>query len=220
MEDFDDIFGAPAKKRGRPKGVKNKPKDHDAIRFKSLPSTKLTSEMNVHGGVTLDWLSKVFGMSRKNVIEALRPCPVMRMHQNGGAYYDLKVAAAYLVKPERELAQVLADLKADDLPEKLRESFWNAKIKEMKFLVMAGDLWPTESVLEVLAQTFTMIRTKVQLWTDSIEDAHPLTTEQRQLQQKLADQLLSDIKTALVENAKVSATESYAAVVKEVQSDE
>ncbi|AEG53103.1 hypothetical protein [Sinorhizobium meliloti] len=220
MDEFDDILGTPTKRRGRPKGSTNKAKDHDAIRLKTLPPSKLTSEANVHGGVTLDWLSKVFGMSRKNVIEALRPCPVLRMHSNGGAYYDLKVAAAYLVKPERELAQVLADLKADDLPEKLRESFWNAKLKEMKFLALAGDLWPTESVLEVLSQTFTMIRTKVQLWTDNIEDAHPMTTEQRELQQKLADQLLGDIKTALVENARVNATESYAAVVKEMQGDD
>lgn len=218
MDEFDDILGdaLPEKpRRGRPKGASNRPKNHDALRLKAKSPTQVMSLDNVYGGVAVDWLCKVFSMSRKNVAEALRHCPVLRYHQNGGAYYDLKVAAAYLVKPERELADVLGSLKADDLPEKLRESFWNAKIKEMKYRALAGELWPTEAVMEIFSDTFQLIASKSKLWVDDLEEMSELSDKQRKALTDMVDALMVELKEALVSRAKTQQTGSYLAEMDE-----
>ncbi len=212
MDEFDDILGevSPAKRsRGRPKGSGNRPKNHDAIRQKGQPESKTLSLSNVYGGVTVDWLTKAFNMSRKNVVEALRQCPHLQQFRNGGVTYDLKVAAAYLVKPERELSEMLTSLKADDLPEKLRESFWNAKIKEMKYRALAGELWPTESVMEIFSDTFQLIASKSRLWVDELEEVSELSDKHRKMLTDMVDELMLEIKKGLIERAKTQETGSY-----------
>ncbi|SON54329.1 hypothetical protein HDIA_0788 [Hartmannibacter diazotrophicus] len=163
-------------------------------------------------GVSVDWLAAAFGMNRKDVASALRPCPI-KSRKGVRKFYDLRTAAGYLVRPERELSAALASLKADDLPERLRESFWNAKMKELKFRAAAGDLWSTASVLDVLGETFKAIKKATQLWADTVEESLGLTPDQRNLVVELSDRLMSDIQTSLVHQAQSSATESYLATL-------
>lgn len=225
MSDFDDLLGLPddgptlspyGNKIGRPKGSKNKSRGlrlpESDEEHRSRLNLKMQEVHNVASGVPITWLMEVFRMGRSQVQEALRDCPVLRTAQNGGKIYDIKTAAAYLVEPVTDLGTYLTTIDPKRLPQKFQEGYWNARIKEMKARVMAGDLWPTMKVLEVLGDTFQTIKSTVQLWADTVEEMKgEVTPEQRDALVALSDKLLDDIHRELVEKAKHQATESWAA---------
>lgn len=208
---FDDLLGdepIPARnKGGRPKGRLNNPKPETSHDREEL-NLKMTQVHNVTSGVPVTWLVKVFRLPRYKVELALANCPILRTAQNGGKIYDIKTAAPFLIDPVTDIDAFLQTIKADKLPEKLRETYWNAKIKEAKYRVMAGELWPTESLMEVFSETFKTIKKVTQLWVDTVEETKGLSDDQRTLLTELVDRLQDNIYKGLVTQAKSSETES------------
>lgn len=164
----------------------------------------------VAAGVSIAWLQQAFRMGRIAVEKALAVgnCRPISSTRSGGALYDLPEAAACLVVPKTDLRAYLKTIKPSDLPEHMQEGFWNAKLKEQKFRELAGDLWPTESVLEVFATTFKAIKEQTQLWPDTLESAVNLTQIQHKALTFAIDQLLDDIRASLVKSAKTKRTAS------------
>lgn len=195
---------------GRPKGspnartIEDEQKDEYKLGMKDM--------QDVIAGVSVTWLAKIFRMNQEKVKEALVKCPVLKTGRNGGNVYDVKTAAQYLVDPVSDLGAYLLTIDPKRLPQKLQEGYWNARIKEMKARTMAGELWPTNKVLEVLGDTFQTIKATVQLWADTVEDmTGEVTPEQRDAMIQLSDKLLDEIHKTVVTNAKNQATESWAA---------
>jgi hypothetical protein len=213
-DDFDDILGS----------TETAPEEQDFFepllpkRRIGRPSKKEIDERtqlladiaNVDNGAPIEWFVKHFKMSRATINDKLKTCPVHRRHPTKGhPYYDIKTAAGYLVEQQIDTERLLRTIKAGDLPLKLQEQFWNAKIKEMKFKVLAGELWPTESVMEVLSDTFGLIAGKMKLWVDDLEEVNQLTDEMRAGLIKLVDSLRDEIRNGLIAKVEVSVTESY-----------
>lgn len=194
MNDLDDLLG-------RPRAANVAPE----------VSLKTDDLHTVVGGVSISWLMRAFRMGRGKVETALRDCRPLGTHANGGLYFDLPEAASYLVRPKKDLRELLKTISDKDLPHEMREGFWNAKIKEMKARAMAGELWPTASVKEVFAESFKTIKSTVQLWADTVEQQEGLTDEQRKLIIELSDKLMVELHGALVKQAKNSATPSHIA---------
>lgn len=208
MVDFEDLLGGerqPRRPRGRPS------KD-------SLPEPFLGNfAPNVNHGITVAQLAAYFRSNRKAVKEALTNCVPLRSDKSGQLLYDFVEACSYLVAPKRSVREFLRSVTDKDLPQEMREAYWNAKIKEMKARAMAGDLWHSSSVLEVLGETFKTIKTTTQLWTDTIDESSPLSVDQRDTLIKLVDKLMADLHEALVSNARSTATESF---VRDLDNDE
>lgn len=218
---FDDLLGLEESKpspislrrpAGRPAGTKNprtiedEQKDEYKLGMKDMH--------DVVAGVSLTWLSKIFRIDQEKCKQALVKCPVLRTGRNGGNVYDVKTAAGYLVDPISDLGAYLLTIDSKRLPQKLQEGYWNARIKEMKARTMAGELWPTTKVLEVLGDTFKTIKSTVQLWSDSVEEiTGEMTPEQRDTMIALSDKLLDEIHKSLIDKAKNQATESWAAEI-------
>lgn len=209
--DFDDILGPCSQPPidDEPEYLKRKPgRPSKAVleeREQYLADLKATEN-----GAPIDWFVKNFHMNRAIVLEKLRTAPIHRRNpRTGHPYYLINVAAAYLIDPLRDRKDFLDNIKAADLPEKLRESFWNAKIKEMKFKVLAGELWTTQSVMDVLSDTFQLISGKTKLWVDDLEEVTQLNDDQRRYLNTMVDDLISEIRKALIERAKAETTESY-----------
>lgn len=199
MPDFDDLLGGnePVKRvRGRPR--------------KQLPAEPFDGNFNsVAHGITAATLAAYFRMNRKAVADALRDCVPLRSDRHGALLYDFVEACSYLVQPKRDMRAFLKNITDKDLPQELREAFWNAKIKEMKARTMAGDLWHTSSVLEVLGETFKTIKTTTQLWVDTIDESSPLSNDQRDKLVELVDKLMGELHGRLISNAKSTSTESF-----------
>ncbi len=157
----------------------------------------------VLGGVTASWLAQAFGMDVKDVKRKLAGCPALVEGTNTGRgyqgrLYDLKVAAAYLVKPKISAANFLSAVKKAELPATLQQSFWDAMLKRQKYEENAGDLWRTAKIREVLGQTFQSMKFTIQLWVDTVERATGLTLEQRKILVEMGDSLQGDLYAALV----------------------
>jgi hypothetical protein len=157
----------------------------------------------VLGGVTASWLAQAFGMDVKDVKRKLAGCPALVEGQNTGRgyqgrLYELRVAAAYLVKPKISASNFLAAVKKAELPATLQQSFWDAMLKRQKYEENAGDLWRTAKIREVLGQTFQSMKFTIQLWVDTVERATGLTSEQRRILIEASDGLQGDLYATLV----------------------
>lgn len=203
--DFDDLLGPAIKlpKSGRPAGSKTfrQPKEKDLVFDDADASDVLT-------GVTVPWLVTAFKMSRTAVQDKLQTAKPIRVSARGVKFYDLPTAAQYLVVPKISPAEFLKAIKKSQLPDEMKETFWNAKLKEQKFRRNAGELWTTESIMNVLGEMLKTIKNVSILWADTVEESVGLTEEQRLLVIALRDDLLKEIMQGLKEQTKLNVTRS------------
>jgi hypothetical protein len=151
-------------------------------------------------GVTVSWLSQVFGMDPKSVKQKLADCPPLH-RRKAGYVYHLPTACRYLIPPAITAENYIKTMKPADLPTAFQQSFWDAALKRQKWEENAGQLWRTDRVREVLGSTFQTIKFTVQLWADTLERQTGLSDEQRALLTTLVDELQSEIYKALVAQA-------------------
>ena len=153
-------------------------------------------------GVTAAWLAKTFDMSEHVVRQRLRRCPTMRVRRTSGMpeqlFYDIAVAAAYLVTPAFSVDEYMRALKKGQLPPTLQQSVWDAMLKRQKWEENAGDLWRTQKVREVLGSTFQTMKFSIQLWAETVAEEVALSTEQREVITRLCDALQDEIYQSLV----------------------
>jgi hypothetical protein len=148
----------------------------------------------VDRGVTVPWLVQAFGMPRARVVRLLEGCQPIGVARGGHQkVYDLREAAACLVKPKVNIKKYLAELDPKDLPENLKKEYWSARQTEQKVRMIAGDLWRSEDVLTVVGEIFKRIKDKSLLWVDTVEATHGITDEQRHTFIGLKNALLEEI---------------------------
>lgn len=221
-EQINDLLGfSKPNKGGRPSSEEARARQANAARilqelqvvrqrdeFEGKPSNvKALSTVEVQHGVTVGWLSTVFGMDPSNVRRKLRDCaPIMK--RKAGYVYDLKVAAQYLVKPVFNVEQYLKSMKASELPTHLQDAYWSAMRKRQQWEADAGHLWRTEAVMEIFGDVFQTIKFAMQLWPDTVERSMGLTPEQRNMLIVMADGLQTEIHKKLVEMPKLKQTPS------------
>ncbi|HDZ74079.1 MAG TPA: DUF1441 family protein [Aurantimonas coralicida] len=121
------------------------------------------------GGVTVPWLMKAFRMGRATVERKLAGVEPIGYGKHRTPLYDLPEAASYLVKPKGDLLKLLKEMKPEDMPERLREAYWGAKLKQQRWEEKAGHLWTTSSVMDVFSNVLTEIRIRLQLVPDAVE---------------------------------------------------
>lgn len=160
-----------------------------------------TTIVQAKNGVTVYWLSQVFGMTPETVRKRLGSCPPLSQHGKGYKY-DIATAAGYLVDPQIDIEKYLKQLRATDLPPSLQKEIWDARLKRQKWESQAGDLWHTQDVMAVLSSTFSIIKSTIQLWPDTVERQEGLTEEQRLLLVRLGDTLQDEVYQGLLEMAR------------------
>lgn len=167
----------------------------------------------VSRGVGVTWLSEAFGLSRTVTQSRLATCPALRTAQNGGKVYDIRVAAAYLVKPRVSIEEYLNGLEPKDLPQQLQKEFWAAKLSEQRWRKQAGELFAAEDVIAVFGEVFKLIKNKTRLWQNSISSVEALSIAQIEVLQNLTEDLLDKIYQSLLALESGSKTPSQLAEV-------
>jgi hypothetical protein len=206
--DIADLLGPTRVRRGPgrpPKPVYER--DMDV----GVPSMDMT---DVFSGVTVTWLSKVFGIDPSDVKKRLGECPPLH-RRKAGYVYSLPIAARYLVKPVFDVQKYLSTMKASELPNGLQKDYWDAALKRQKWEENAGQLWRTEAVLEVLGEAFKSIKFSMQLWADNLDRVTGLTDEQRKLLIGMVDGLQDEIYQHMVKQAQEKSTQSTRAELKD-----
>lgn len=161
---------------------------------------------SVVGGVSLPWLMKAFRMGRGTAERKLMGCAPIGQGKHGTPLYDLPEAASFLIKPRVDIEEYIKGIKPDQLPERLREAYWSAKLKSQRWEEKAGQLWRTEKVLERFSEILQSMRVKLQLIPDRVERESGLTPEQHEIIRKIVDGVQDEIYQELVEFARTGKT--------------
>lgn len=160
--------------------------------------------------VTVTFLMDVFGMDRRIIKHRLLNLAPIGNAQGNNPLYDFRQAAAYLVKPVGNLAEQLKSFRVQDLPSHLQAPYWDAMLKRQKYEQVAGNLWRTEDVLDVLGEVFMRIRDSLQLWPETLAESTDLSDEQRAILIQMVDGLQTEIHGKLVDLPKKRQTVSLA----------
>lgn len=163
----------------------------------------------VYGGVSANWLAMVFGHDKNTIKKKLAAANIEIVgRRNGGPLYRISDAAQYLVKPRIDLVSYVKSLRPGDLPPILNDAYWSAMLKRQKWEENAGDLWRTESVLNVFGDLALSVKTTVNLWVEEVDRQASLTPEQRAVIRDLCDKLLEQVYEQMVEAPKKRKTTS------------
>ena len=161
------------------------------------PAFRTQDVHSILGGVSVMWLMRAFGMGRQTVERKLRGIKPIGSGKHDTPLYDLKEAAAYLVKPRIQMDSLLKELKPDDLPERLREAYWSAKLKQLRWEEKAGHLWPSPAVIELFSEVLAQIRTRTQLIPDECERVAGLSQRQVEVVRGIVDSIQDDMHKAI-----------------------
>lgn len=154
-------------------------------------------------GVSIDWICRALRLGKNYVSRRLSGVKPVGLGMHEIRLYDLKEAVAHLVPAKVTLDQVKDELTADDLPQHLQETYWNAKLKEQRWRERAGELWRTEDVITLYGETLQDIRSKLSIIVSRAEkevgigDAQVIALEQ----------LVSEVQQDIYEHvAKIAST--------------
>lgn len=189
----------------------NMPDDDDGASYGRKFSLDNTKAHEIDRGVSIPWLCQAFRIPRSRAEKKLIGAPVLRASSRGSKVYDLSVAASYLIEPRYDIAAYLAELSPKDLPENLRSEYWSARLKEQKARLIARDLWHSEDVQRAFGEVFKLIKDKVTLWTDELDESRGLTSDQITVLDDYARELLASIGDAILAHTRKSRTPSQEA---------
>ena len=207
MSEDEDLLGGPPNPNDALKGLVRRGRGRPPKK-KEEPTEKVDVKMTgAMQGVTVYWLSQVFGMTPESVRMRLADCTPESVHGKSNRY-RVKDAAPYLVEPKIDIEKYMKRMRPGDLPALLQKEIWDAKLKRQKWEAQAGDLWHTEDVIAVLSEVFATIKSTVQLWPDTVERTAGLGDEQRELLVTMGDNLQDEIYRKLQEMAKQKKTTS------------
>lgn len=144
-------------------------------------------------GVSVQQLARLFRLTRPGVEKKLRNARPIDLGSHGNPLYDLADAAGYLIEPKIDIEEYLSMIKPERLPDHLRETFWNAKLKRQRYEEKAGDLWRTAKVMEVVGELLLDIGNKLNLIPDRIERMTGLNPEQYRLVRSAVDAVREEV---------------------------
>lgn len=169
-------------KKGRPKKLRD----------------EVTSELLATGEATMSELAQLFQTDAKTLPRRLRGLRAAGTRNNTRTY-NIRDAAARLVKPGYSIEQYLQRMHPNELPVGLMKEFWAGQKSRQEFETRAGDLWVTAEVVEALAEAFKTARMTILLMPEGIERETGVTDAQRKILRRLTDGLIDDLRESLVE---------------------
>lgn len=159
--------------------------DEEGIDAVTLSSKDVSSLLLY--GVSVQQLCRIFRLTRQMVENKLRNVRPIDLGSHGNPVYELAEAASYLIEPKIDLNEYLRSIKPDRLPDHLRETFWNARLKRQRYEENAGDLWRTKKVMEVVGELLLDFSNKLNLIPDLVERQTGFTPEQYRLVRSIVD---------------------------------
>lgn len=182
QDDFDDLLGDP-----------------DDVRLPAKPLPKISE---FQAPVARAFLAQVFQMEPRTVTKRLARLEPIAFDrgQDNRPLYDFVEAASYLIKPSFSLAEYIKTLRIQDLPPHLSAQISQAMLHRQTYETRAKNLWGTESVLDVLRETFLLFRTQMQLLPETMRENCPdLSDDHIDRIRQLCDDLQQQLYESLLE---------------------
>lgn len=152
----------------------------------------------LYEGANISQLARLFEMDVEKTKQRMHTAiPIgMRGRVN---IYNIADAAQRLVKPTYAIEPIIRRMNHADLPPALTKEFWAGQNSRMTYEKAAGNYWPTEDIIAVIANAFKVARTTLLLFGDTLELQTALTDEQRAILKQMIDGLLGELRANLVD---------------------
>ena len=152
----------------------------------------------IYNGCNLSELSKLFRMDHRNLVEKLHGVPPSGKRGKANTWRVHEVAP-YLVRPIFDIEEYIKRMHPSELPKMLTKEFWAGQRSRQEYLLKAGDLWPTDQVVEVVGELFKLVKMSATLAADAVERQVELTPRQRTIVINIMDGMLRDLRQAIIE---------------------
>lgn len=142
-------------------------------------------------GASLSQLVQLFGQDIRKIKAKLHALTPVRM-RSGHPIYSIKEAARYLVEPAWPIDEYIKRMNHADLPVLLKKEYWAGMRSRQIYEQAQGDLWPTDKVIEHIAEILKIISMSMKLTQDVVARETALTIEQRRIFTQIVDRTLSE----------------------------
>jgi hypothetical protein len=155
----------------------------------------------IYQGVSLSHLVSIFKMDIRKVKARIAELQPIGKRANF-PIYSLKDAAAYLVEPPYPIEEWIQKMNHADLPMLLRKEYWAGMRSRQIYQIAAGDLWPTDRVVDVVSEMLKTVSMSLRLASDRVDREVGLTHTQRELVIRLMDEALANAHAAVEKQLK------------------
>lgn len=157
--------------------------------------TKASEFTELVRGASINQLAQLFDLDRRTVADRLKEVqPSGR--RNSFPIYKISDVAELLVvgyMTQEQMSETQKRQRADK-----EKDYWDAKLKEQKYLENMGDLWRTDRIVEVFAVVFKQIRESVTVFIDALEHESGLPPKQIEKAKNFGDALLVEMRDKLM----------------------
>lgn len=156
------------------------------------------SQGMIYEGLNITQLEIIMEMDKKTIREKLFKARVQPSgRRNGADIYKLTDVMPHLVKPAFDIESYIKEMHHNDLPKMLTKEFWAGQRAKQDYEEKAGNLWPTEKVVEAVGELVKIVKMGALLTTDTVERQVELTPQQRTIIKNMMDGMLLDLNRAV-----------------------
>jgi len=154
---------------------------------------EVTSELLATGCATYAQIAKLFETDAKTLPQRLKMVPPAGT-RHAHKVYRIRDVAAFLVTPGYEIEEYIRQMSPQELPPLLSKEFWNGQKSRLDFEIKEGQHWPTEDVVEYVAELMNVLRMTLLLVVDDVNREDTLTDGQRAVFQRITDGAIATLR--------------------------
>jgi len=165
----------------------------DEFEKKITLTDEQTSTM-LYQGCSLSQLERLFKKDKRDIKLKIEQNGVSPAGMRAGfPIYHIREVAPYLVKPPYDMDQFIQKMSVADLPFMLRKEFWAGRKSQQDYELKAGELWPTQDVVDGFSEVFKTLKLSILLMRETVERETNLTPKQRAIMQQIIDNGLEEL---------------------------
>ncbi len=193
----------------------------NATDLRSGKSLDNESQLMVYEGLNQSQLEIILEMDKRllraKLIEGnVQPCGT----RNGSPIYKLKEVLPWVVKPAYDIETYIRRMHHSELPKHLTKEFWAGQRSRQEFELKAGNLWPTEKVIEKVGEVFKLVKMSTLLTMDTVERQVELTEKQRAIIKEIMDGMLAELAKTIQDKFSSDSEDSTEQVNEEIPTDD
>jgi len=155
----------------------------------------------IYQGASVNQLGEIFRMKTPDIARRLGDLQPVGVGRQNNPLYELREAAQRLipmpVTPEM-IDLYMRRVNGRDLPPILNKLYWEGKLSRDRYLERSNELWFTEDVSRVAAESFQSIRMSIMLIPDVLREESDLNERQFRMVQRIVDDALEAARVRLI----------------------
>lgn len=164
-----------------------------------------STEVNpFYKGCSVGELARLFQVPVQTVKDNIADLIPSGKRGNSNVYSVKEVATRILRSDEDdpEMVRRILRLNHTSLPKLVSKEYWLAETHRQKYMITAGELWPTSKIVSWLSDAFKAIRLALMLLPDAVDREESLSDKQRDIIVTAVDATLNDAADRLVNEFK------------------